>query len=152
MKKRSLFILFLLVAVGFVSSAQDVETFCCKNVDYSLVTRDLNVALKTPDKITMLDLSMQTPKLTEVPVEVAQLSNLKYLDLSFNRISTFPEEFKKLSNLECLDLSGNNYLQKLPSFLNDMPNLKVIKIKDLYWNTKMQHKIMKQFPHIKFIF
>ncbi len=45
---------------------------------------DLSEALKEPDKVQTLDLSNQG--LTEIPVEVFQLTNLTQLRLGNNRI------------------------------------------------------------------
>jgi hypothetical protein len=58
-----------------------------------------------------------------------------------------------LQKLECLDLSGNHYLNKLPDFLNEMPNLKVIKLQDMQEITaEKQEALKKQFPNITFVF
>jgi len=89
--------------------------------------------------------------LTKIPEGLSVLTDLKCLDLSFNRIATFSESFKELTNLVCLNLSGNHYLQNLPAFLNDMPNLKVILLEDLKWGEAKKRETEKAFPGITFV-
>ena len=147
MKKRCLFL--AMICWAFVINAQDVDSFCCQNDDSKKVM-DLETALKTSG-VTIVDLSFQTPKLTKVPEELSALTNLKCLNLSFNRIATFFESFKNLTGLVCLDLSGNHYLQKLPDFLNEMPNLKVIRLEDLKWSEAKKRETEQAFPDIIFV-
>jgi Leucine-rich repeat (LRR) protein len=129
--------------------AQDTNQFCCQFQGFDLVS-DMEIALKNPT-LEILDLSLQVPKLTKAPETLSKLTKLKCLNLSYNRVATFPESFKELVNLECLDLSGNHYLQKLPAFFNDMPNLKVIRIEDLNWTETRRIGVEKAFPKITFI-
>ena len=147
MKKRFLFLVMMCCA--FAINAQDVSSLCCQDND-SEVAMDLESALNMSG-LTVADLSLQTPKLTKVPEELSALTDLKCLNLSFNRIATFSESFKNLTNLVCLDLSGNHYLQKLPAFLNDMPNLKVIRLEDLKWGEAKKKETEKAFPGITFV-
>jgi Leucine-rich repeat (LRR) protein len=55
---------------------------------------DLSQALKEPDKVQVLDLSNQG--LTEIPVEICQLTNLTQLHLSGNNLNTLPSEIGQL--------------------------------------------------------
>ena len=129
--------------------AQDIETLCCKNaapLDRIMELDDY--ALKNAEIITILELSMQSPKITTIPTDILKFKQLKCLDLGFNRISVIPESFKKLENLTCLILSGNHYLQNLPSFLNELPNLKVIVLEDLKWSEAKQKETQERFPNI----
>ncbi len=66
---------------------------------------DLKKALKKPEEVTRLDLSEQN--LTEFPLDILKMSNIKYLDLSNNRISNIPFEIKRLTKLEDLVLKKN---------------------------------------------
>jgi Leucine-rich repeat (LRR) protein len=150
MKTKFLFITLICCAFAVKNAnAQSTTQFCCTFEDRNIVS-DLETALQTPD-LEILDLSMQSPKLTKVPEQLGALTKLKCIDLSYNRIATFSESFKKLVNLECIDLSGNHYLQKLPAFLNDMPNLKVIRIGELKWTDAKKKEVEQSFPKISFI-
>jgi Leucine-rich repeat (LRR) protein len=148
MKRNYLFI--VMMCAVFVANAQNVDSLCCRYDNSAAKASDLESALKNP-KLTVADLSMQSPKLTKVPEELAVLTSLKCLDLSYNRIAGFSENFKNLVNLTCLDLSGNHYLQKLPAFLNEMPNLKVIQLKELNWSAAKKKEMEKTFPNITFV-
>ena len=67
-----------------------------------------------------LDLSHN--RLTEIPGELGSLSNLESLDLSHNRLTEIPGELGSLSNLESLYLSRNE-LTGIPGELGNLPNL-----------------------------
>lgn len=151
MGKKYFLILSLLVAIPYLN-AQNVDEICCKNASYEEKITDIETATSNISGTSVLDLSMQDPKITVVPEIISNLVNLKCLDLSFNRVSTFHPSFVNLQKLECLDLSGNHYLQKLPAFFNDMPNLKVIKLQGLNWSADRQEKTKQQFPNINIIF
>lgn len=150
MKKQLL--IFCLLTISICANAQDVNAICCKDAGFTDKVRSLDAALADIQNTVVLDLAMQSPKITAVPANISKLVNLQCLDLSFNRVSTLPASFVNLEKLECIDLSGNHYLQKLPTFLNDMPNLKVIKLEDLNWSADRQQKTQEQFPNITFVF
>ncbi len=57
------------------------------------------------EKATELDLSYK--KISTLPAEIVQLTNLTGLDLSSNQISTLPAEIGQLTNLYYLRLDGN---------------------------------------------
>ena len=148
MKKISFII--CTVALTLTAYAQDAKDLCCENIPVFEVPIDLDEALSKKETTVSLDISQQSPKLTKAPEALAQLPNLKCLNMSYNRLSTFPENFKELQNLTCLDLSGNHYLQKLPDFFNEMPNLKIVKIKELSWSAAKKKEIEAKFPNITF--
>ena len=64
-------------------------------------------------------------ELTELPPEIVQLSNLKYLYLDNNSLSSQPPEIVQLSNLTVLDLK-NNSLSSLPPEIAQLSNLTVL--------------------------
>ncbi|KAM3110764.1 leucine-rich repeat domain-containing protein [Phormidesmis sp. 146-33] len=71
-------------------------------------------------KQTSLDLSSKG--LTELPVELWQLTNLTKLSLSHNQLSAVPKELGQLSNLTGLYLD-NNQLSAVPKELGQLSNL-----------------------------
>ena len=66
---------------------------------------NLSQALKEQDKVQVLDLRDQG--LTEIPVEISQLTSLTQLNLAENLIELIPLELCQLTNLTRLDLAGN---------------------------------------------
>ncbi len=60
----------------------------------------------------------------EIPAELANLSNLKSLDLGDNQLSgEIPAELGNLPNLEDLDLGDNQLSGEIPAELGNLPNL-----------------------------
>lgn len=78
------------------------------------------------NKTDSLDLSLQE-NMTEIPMQVFQYKQLKYLNLSLNGLDSLPKEIGQLKNLIYLDLSLNN-LAVLPK---EMAKLKKLKVLDL---------------------
>ncbi|MDR0798677.1 MAG: leucine-rich repeat domain-containing protein [Dysgonamonadaceae bacterium] len=149
---KKYFVLICLSMLGFAVNAQNYDDLCCpqEGEDAWFVVNTMEDALDNPD-LTILDLSLQTPKLTEAPDALSQFTNLQCLDLSFNRVGKFYESFKKLTNLRCLNLSGNHYLQKIPEFFAEMPALKYVRIEGLNWSAAKRAQTEKDFPNITFI-
>ena len=149
---KRLFLIFTLLTMGYLLVQAQVERCCSEFVEGDPeLSIDLAEALENPEMIIVLDLSLQEPKLTKVPEEVALLINLKCLDVSYNRITSFHESFKTLENLECLDVSGNHYLQKFPAFLNEMPNLKIVRHVGSIWSAAKKKATEAEFPNITFV-
>lgn len=122
-----LLLLAILVSVQVVSAQ---EQPCTGETYYSL-----EEALKDPEKVTVLDIAMQDPKLTSLPVEIALLVNLECLDLSFNQISKLPDELKSLQKLKVLNLAGNRYMANFPDVLKELPLLETVDLTEKpEWN------------------
>ena len=131
----------------------DVATLCCDNLDVMRIEFNFDRALEQQQTLTRLDISMQHPKLTDLPPELLQFRALTYLNLSFNRFVNISPRLAALRNLQCLDLSGNYNLLTLPDFLNSMPNLKIIRLQDMpYWNDKKKTEMQEKFPNILLVF
>jgi internalin A len=102
------------------------------------------------DGVTELDLSDK--QLTELPPEIGQLRDLRYLDLSVNELTALPPEFSQLQSLACLNLERNrlaawpreltqlrglteldlsyNRLTRLPPEIGQLRNLALLKLSD----------------------
>ena len=67
----------------------------------------------------------------EIPAELANLSNLKSLDLGDNQLSgEIPAELGNLPNLEDLDLSDNQLSGEIPAELANLSNLEDLGLSD----------------------
>ncbi|MFB8792263.1 MAG: COR domain-containing protein [Potamolinea sp.] len=77
----------------------------------------------------LVELSLRNNQLTNLPREIAQLTNLELLSLSNNRLTSLPREIAQLTNLEVLSLS-NNQLTNLPGEIAQLTNLKRLSLHD----------------------
>ncbi len=107
-------------------------------------------ALKAPETVKCLDLSMQ--KLKVVPADVAKLTNLECLDLAFNHISTLPENITSLTKLKYINLNGTRYMPKMPSVLTKIPSLKRVDVKDHpEWSAATKEEAKKLLPNVNVV-
>ncbi len=153
--KKIVLSIFTLFSFLTVMQAQNMDSaaLCCDNLDVMRIEFNFDRALEQGGTLTRLDISMQHPKLTDLPQELLQFSRLTYLNLGFNRLTTVSPILARLRGLECLDLSGNYSLSNLPEFLNTMPKLKVIRLQDMpHWSDKKKEELQKKFPNIKLEF
>jgi len=67
-------------------------------------------------------LLIRLPELTELPVEIGNLSSLTELDLRNNDLTKLPAEIGNLTNLTTMGLSGNK-LTELPAEIGNLTNL-----------------------------
>lgn len=81
----------------------------------------LAAAMQHPDSVQKLDLSKK--KLTDFPLEIMKLKNLKVLNLGKNKIRLIPKEIGELQQLEDLILTGNK-LTVLPEEIGLLKNLR----------------------------
>jgi internalin A len=77
------------------------------------------------DGVTKLDLSRK--RLTTLPAEISQLTNLNWLDLSGNQLTTLPAEIGQLTNLNWLSLS-NNQLTTLLTEIGQITSLSTLSL------------------------
>jgi Leucine-rich repeat (LRR) protein len=139
----SFFILFLSYTLSFAQEFSEVCTSA--ETIYSL-----SDAMKQKEKVQKLDLSMQ--KMTSLPLEVTQLKNLQCLDLSFNKFGTLPAEFSNLKSLTYLNLTGTRYMSKVPAVLKQLPNLKILDVRDHpEWSKAVFEEAKKMLPNVQVI-
>lgn len=120
------------------------------NTSYKKFT-SIEEAMKNPDQVKHLDLSLQQLKV--LPPEVLQLKNLEYLDLSFNHITDLPAELSSLPNLKVLDLSGCRRLKTLPPVVKNLPALQELRIIDIpEWPEAKKVAIQKELPKVRVIY
>jgi internalin A len=74
-------------------------------------------------------LNLSGKNLSELPIEITQLSDLKQLLLSKNELRTLPSAFINISQLTYVDLSSNQ-LSKLPPEIINLPQISWLSLAD----------------------
>ena len=96
------------------------------------------------DVITRLDLSGK--KLTQLPDDFGDLSNLVVLNLANNQITSLPESFAKLKKLSNLDLRRNR-LEVLPTLLSALS----LRSLNVSYNRLHDAKALKECLHVRVV-
>jgi|GEM_PF-2697008 len=84
----------------------------------------------TVDTTNFYFANTKNKKITYIPKEIGNLTNLTSLYLDSNQIKELPKEIGNLTNLTSLDL-GNNQIKELPKEIGNLTNLTSL---DLYKN------------------
>ncbi|OJJ14763.1 hypothetical protein BKI52_41760 [marine bacterium AO1-C] len=92
-------------------------------LDQEKVYDSFEEAFKTPEKVVVLDVSKQ--KLTKLPDNIDQLTNLKKLVLSENKLKELPANIVKLQNLQHLEIAKNK-LKRLPTGFEQLQSLRYL--------------------------
>lgn len=133
MKTKKLHLIYLLTLALFSNNlSAQLEGEVDVNIDSLFASAnyyDLNKALKQPEKVYYLDLSMQ--KLDSLPDSIHIFKNLESLDLSFNRLDSLPSSITQLEKLKFLNLSGCYELESLPEDLKKLKSLEELHIQDM---------------------
>ena len=109
------------LAIIFASSAQSQNVLAA--LDKEKVYDSFEEAFKTPEKVTVLNVSKQ--KLTQLPTNIDQLTNLRKLVLSENKIKVLPASIVKLKKLQRLEIAKNK-LKKLPVGFEQLQSLRYL--------------------------
>ena len=72
-------------------------------------------------------LALRYYDLTALPAEIGQLTQLRHLDLTGNRLTGLPPSFANLTALESLYLDGNQF-DALPAAILALPNLRILRL------------------------
>ena len=107
------------------------------------IYESMESALSNPELVFHLNLSNK--KLTELPIGLEKLVNLKELDLSNNMLTKLNTKLTELEHLESL-LLENNQFYEFPSEVIEVKNLKNLNLSDNkinfipkeLWTTKLQ--------------
>jgi len=95
---------------------------------------------------THLDISGS--KLVELPVSIAELTQLNSLNLSVNQLTTLPEQLGKLINLNSLNI-GVNKFTTLPASIKQLTNLTELSIENN--PLTILPEWLSQLRHLKFL-
>jgi GTPase SAR1 family protein len=105
-----------------------------KNLDLSgWGTEDEEKLTEIPSEVfelTQLEiLTLRYNLLTTIPETITKLQNLTVLNLRGNQLTTIPETITKLQNLSELNLSGNQ-ITTIPETITDLQNLSELNLRD----------------------
>mgnify|MGYP003420209262 CR=1 len=95
-------------------------------IDHNLLDGSLIGEIRQMSKLKILDVSYN--KMTGMPAEIGQLSNLETLNYSYNDITGLPNELANLkNNLKEFDLTGNPLSQdQISSLRASLPDTNII--------------------------
>ncbi len=107
---------------------------------YELKLDGLGVKSLPPEvaKLRLGKLSLARNGLTDLPLELGDMTTLEYLDLSGNGITELPEVIGRLSHLQALDI-GTNSLLTLPESIVELKSLSWLYINHNYLNGLPPH-------------
>lgn len=115
---------FLLISFFTLLTTQAI---CQEDQQTDSVYTDFEEALKHPEDILNLDLSNQS--ITFEPGVFELFTNLEYLSLKNEHLTTIPAGIMKLKKLRTLDLSGNDFTV-LPNNFGNLTNLEQLYLND----------------------
>lgn len=124
---RTLFFIILVLALRVTLSAQSRPSDLLDSMSLALHTEytSLEEALKNPHDIIKLNLRKQ--KLKQFPIEILELKNLQYLDISRNSIKELPDSIVNLKNLQYL-IASRTGLERLPVNIGQLKNLRHLNV------------------------
>lgn len=95
-------------------------------IDHNILDGSLIGEVRQMSKLKQLDVSYN--KMTGMPAEIGQLSNLETLNYSYNKIDGLPNELSNLANnLRELNLTGNPLSQeKINKLKAELPDTNII--------------------------
>ena len=95
-------------------------------IDHNVLDGSLIGEIRQMSKLKQLDVSYN--KMTGMPAEIGQLSNLETLNYSYNNIDGLPSELANLkNNLKEFNLTGNPLSQaQITKLKTSLPNTKII--------------------------
>lgn len=99
---RNALICLLVVGNSAVFNAQTFDKKALKKLPIYTLAEARHIS---PEQVFRLDL--KKAKLTELPKEIYQFKNLRYLDVSHNNLTEIPLKLSTLTQLEYLDFSSN---------------------------------------------
>ncbi len=130
----------LLVMLTFVFS----EMRAGKNdgvVESIRLYKSLSEALVAPDQV--MQLSLRGERFKVFPAQIFQFKNLRYLDLSKDKLDSIPDEILELKYLKILKLAKNNFTS-FPPVLYKMGNIEFLVISDnkiAYVSPQIKHML-----------
>ena len=130
--------ILLLTSTVISASAQLLDSIALDTVP----TFTLQKALRQANPLTVYKLSLKKQKLSELPSEIYQFTNVQHLIVSKNKMKVFPPELVAFKYLQILDMSSNK-LEIIPAELGEL-----IYLKELYLN---QNRIVSIPPEIKYL-
>lgn len=115
------------IALHFIAWAALGYVLLSANIyqSYSGEFLSLEEALKTPEKVLILDVSGQD--LEKLPEGIGKMVNMTTLRVSYNNLKTLPPQVCQLSSLRVLK-AGYNQLESLPDCIGELILLKEMRV------------------------
>ena len=110
--KSIIFFFILLLSQGVMAQTLLSE----EELAEQKVFKNLDKALKDPNKVYILDLSGQD--LDKLPRDIGRFRRVQILKLTNNNLSELPREMTRLRNLQVLYLDSNNFTKLNFDFSN----------------------------------
>jgi Leucine-rich repeat (LRR) protein len=109
----------------------------------------LEEALKEPDKVFRLNLNNQS--FTEFPKGLSKFSNLEYLSLRNDHLTSLSPEIGSLKKLKVLDLGGNDF-SVLPKDFTKLQNLEELYLdNDKNLDIQQDIEVLGKLPKLKIL-
>ena len=89
--------------------------------------RSVKRAMKNPGKVIAVIINSSQPNISDFPIEILKLPNLKIIELNKQNIEIIPDEIIGVQNLEVLNLIDNN-IKEIPSSICNCIQLKELRI------------------------
>lgn len=119
MKKSFVIVLMIF---GYLVNAQEELLDSITIATYQEYT-DLKAAIEDNDKVVKL--SLRKKKLKSFPMEILEMKNLQFLDISKNDIKELPDSIVKLKKLQFFICSKTG-LERVPTNFGELTNLKYL--------------------------
>jgi Leucine-rich repeat (LRR) protein len=129
MNKKSSIVFCLLLVTNTIFSQKNKS----KEPDYSRkelrITKDTDIQLNDLPKFKQIE-NLELEKLEEIslPDVFSQLNSLHTLSIGFNGLTEFPLNILKANNLEELTLWAEEKIKEIPSEINNLKSLSVLRI------------------------
>lgn len=121
--KNICFCVLLLSTISCVNNTNQKETVRSNAIEMLKDSTFYSITNAVKNKKHVESLVLRDQKLEHFPIEIFELENLKYLDLSMNNFTDIPDGISQLKNLEELVIAYSKIIE-VPNSIGGMRSLK----------------------------